>query len=301
VADQGTGARLLLPASLTELEGYREVRRRVTRSARLAGPPEELGDAAFPGVVEPAVTVELLAGPGPGSDEPWTWPPAAAAELLARLERFPRLPPGTFADPGVHTGNAAAELIVREGGPGLPGVREGRCLRPYDLGPAAARLRVDLQRRPGRRFRVRELDHYRSFPVLLRQTADRPIAGLHRRPGYFRNSLLAAREVSGLDPAFVVAVLNGPLAALWHRLSFRDARQSRFPQVKVGHLAAQPFPIVLRDQAPGFHDEVAGRARALGPSRGDFGARRAELDALVLGRFGLEPELVAGATRSAGP
>ena len=122
---------------------------------------------------------------------------------------------------------------------------------------------MDLPRAPERRFRFAPLERYRSVPVLLRQTADRPLAALHTAPTYFRNSLLACIPPPELDPAYVVAVLNSPVAALWHRIRFRDARQRTFPQVKVGHLRTQPLPIARREQAPEHHDEIAALARAL--------------------------------------
>ena len=117
-----------------------------------------------------------------------------------------------------------------------------------------------------------------AFPVLLRQTADRPIAALHTEPTYFRNSLLAARTVEGLEPRFVVAVLNSTALASWHRGAHRDARQRTFPQVKVGHLIAAPFPIAHRRENPPLHD-------ALVAAYGDGPA----VDRLVSEAFGLTP------------
>ncbi len=291
LGDHLTRGRLLLPASVTELEGYGPLRRAVTKRAELAGPPEELGEGAFPGVVEPAVLLDLSGRPrsGPGSSAPWTARPEADRALLERLEAFPRLPELTFADPGVHTGNSARELVLREAAGGWPGVREGRCLRAFRLDPPRAWLRTDLLPSPERRFRIGPLERYRSFPILLRQTADRPLAALHVEPTYFRNSLLAAREVPDLDPAALVAILNGPVATAWHRLMHRDARQRAFPQVKVSHLAGQPMPIASRAEDPRLHDELAGRVRALEPGSLYFEAEAAGIDALVLEAFDLAP------------
>ena len=44
--------------------------------------------------------------------------------------------------------------------------------------------------------------------------------------------------------------------AAWHRAAHRDARQRAFPQVKVGHLAAAPFPIAQRREDPSLHDAL---------------------------------------------
>jgi hypothetical protein len=287
VAAEGTGARVLVPAALTALPSYGPLRESVTRHCALSSAPEELAEDAFEGVVGPATILTLSPG---GTPSAGPWSPEREPELLDALAAHPRLPERTFADPGVHTGNAAAELVVREPAPDLPGVREGRCLDPFRLGPPVARLRTDLERTAERRFRIAPLEHYQAFPVLLRQTADRPIAALHLEPTYFRNSLLAARAVPGLDPAYVTAVLNGPVARAWHRARFADARQRTFPQVKVAHLAGQPFPIVHRDQDPAGHDELAGLARAAGqcaPGSDDYEAACEQLGRATLRAFGL--------------
>ena len=287
-------ARLLVPAALTELAGYGPARRLATAWARLTGPPEDLGERAFPGVVEPTAIVALegLGAAGQGSSARWSEPAALDRGWLARLAERPRLPARTFADPGVHTGNCARELVHRPWREPWANLREGRCLSAFALAPASAALRLDLAPGAGRSFRRRALEHYAAFPVLVRQTADRPIAALHREPGFFRNSLLAARAVPGLDPAFVVAVLNGPVAAAWHRANFADARQRAFPQVKVGHLATQPFPFVQRAAAPRAHDAVAARARALhelAPAHPARAGAEAELAAHTLALFELDP------------
>ena len=90
----------------------------------------------------------------------------------------------------------------------------------------------------------------------------------------------------------MVACLNSPVATAWHRLSFRDARQRTFPQVKVGHLRTQPFPIARRSENPALHDELAARATA--PERAD------ETGEIVLGAFGLTPAEAERVRRAAG-
>ena len=175
---------------------------------------------------------------------------------------------------------------MRAGRPDLPGIREGRDLMPYRLGAPRLRLNVELERTPERRFRAAPLERYRAIPILIRQTADRPLAALHTEPTYFRNSLLACTPPPGLAPAFVVAVLNSTIAGTWHRARFRDARQRTFPQVKVGHLRSLPVPILDRSEAPALHDLVV---RVV--SAGEY--ERA--DALVAEAFGLAPTEDAGA------
>lgn len=294
VAEHATSARVLLPASVAELERYAPLRAAVTAVSRLSRPPVELGEHAFPDVDCPAVWIELLPGGLACSGASWTGPAARDEELLEGLRFHPRLPAVAFGDPGVHTGNAGGELVLRHADPHadprFAGLREGRDLQDYLLGPPRAALRTDLPRTAVRRFRAKPLDAYRAVPILLRQTADRPRAALHTAPTYFRNSLLACTPPPGLDPGFVVGVLNSPVAAAWHRARHRDARQRTFPQVKVAHLRALPFPIAERGQAPALHDAVAERVHHMAAAGPDT-ARLREVEELVLAAYRLLPSL----------
>ena len=302
-------ARVLVPAPVCELDGYRATRGLVLAHSVLDGDPVELGEGAFPGITQPAVVVALrgraslaaldsapwIATPGAGRDEAVEF----AVELEARLVRFPRLPARSFADPGVHTGNSARDLVFDDPGPGRAPVRVGRNLTAFSLAAANRYLRVDLEPGSGRVFRVPSLERMRAFPVLVRQTAARPIAALHEPGAHFRNSLLACRVVPDLDPAFVVAVLNGPVAGAWHRMAFRDARQRAFPQVKVKHLATQPFPIACRSERPEFHDDIVRRVHALRSllpaepafESAVFESAVEEISLRVLSAFGLPPSI----------
>jgi hypothetical protein len=299
VQAERTSARLILPAQVTELERYGPLRRSVTQLVRLAEPPRELGEDRFTDVIGPVVVLALRPGrgSGDGSEAPWSAMSPTAEVLHAELSHLPRLDRRSFADPGVHTGNAARELVFDAPGPGRAPLRVGRDLAPFKLGTPSRYLRVDLEpsgtrssgtTSNGRRFRIAPLERYEGFPVLVRQTANRPLAALHVEPTFFRNSLLAAREVPGLDPAFVVGVLNGPVATAWHRARWRDARQKAFPQVKVAHLASQPFPIATRAEQPELHDELAARVRALPKKEGAaFDRERCAVESLALASFAL--------------
>ena len=277
-AREGTRARLLLPASVCDLAAYAETRRLVTSRCVLEGPPRELGEDAFVGVVEPAVLVGLQPAPrrSRGTDAPWSALDPAAEAWVDHLAAFPTLPAASFGDFGVHSGNCARELIFREPARGRPGIREGRDLVPFRLAPPRAWLETGLERGAERRFRIAPLERQAAVPVLLRQTANRPIAARHVAPGYFRNSLLACTPPAELDSAFVVAVLNSEVAARWHRLLFRDARQRAFPQVKVSHLRSQRFPFLARAEHPSLHDEVVELSNRLAKTPDAAGEARIE-------------------------
>jgi hypothetical protein len=277
-------ARVLVPGSLLELEKYLALREAIAPLVHHSEPPVELGERAFPGVLEPAVLISL--GPGAGASQA---PPAARSnkpsELVRRLEGFPRLPPETFADPGVHTGNCGKLLVLERAEGHCAPLRRGADLDPFHLKSPTLQLRLDLVSDEQRRFRIASLEHYCAFPVLLRQTADRPIAAIHAAPTYFRNSLLGVRHVEGLAKEFLVALLNSGPAASWHRENFRDARQRSFPQVKVGHLRTLPTPIRSRQDNHRLHDEIVARVQELTPSASDFDDRREAIDRLISSAF----------------
>jgi len=289
-----------LPAAVCELAGYGPLRAAVSEHAALEGPPADLGERVFPGVVQGAVLIDLRgrARRGPPDPAPWARLDAGDRRLLARLSELPRLPPESFRDAGVHTGNAGRVLIApRPADEAWAPIRAGRDLRAFELAPPRLWLRTDLAPGGPLRFRVAPLDSYRRFPVLLRQTARRPVAALHLRPTYFRNSLLACAGAPRLHPAFVTAVLNGPVAGAWHRIRFRDARQRAFPQVKIAHLRSQPFPIRCRSEAPAVHDALVAAVAALrravrrGCSADERAGHEAGIRSRALAAFALDREL----------
>lgn len=305
VARSRSGARVLLPGSVAGLASYGPLRAEVERHCVLTSTPLELGEDVFAGVTESTILVELAPrrrGTPASTGAPWQRLASADRSWIRRLSAFPTLEPAAFGDPGVHTGNCARELVRRNAAPAddldptRVGLREGRDLTAFRLGPPQAGLALNVPKVGERRFRIAARERFLRIPVLLRQTADRPIAARHVPPGYFRNSLLACTPPAELDPAAVVAILNGAVATAWHRAHFRDARQRTFPQVKVAHLRSQPFPFRARDDAPGLHDELARLAGVLedAPPGSAAAARaRRRIDARLFEAFGLEPSEVA--------
>jgi len=280
VAAERAAARVLVPETTCHGARYAPLRAEVERGCGVRWIRRAV-QGEFPGVVETAALLEL--GPEPG---PARWAPASTASddrLAAHLAGFPRLPARCFGDVGVHTGNRARAL-VRRGvepsslGAGSAPLREGRDLRAFALGPPTAALAVDAVREPGASFRIPPLERHVAVPILVRQTAARPIAARHTAPTYFRNSLLACTPPPGLAVEVVLAVLNSEVAAALHRASFADARQAAFPQVKVRHLRALPFPWLDRSESAREHDEIVDLVRAIELEGGS--ASRGSLEAL---------------------
>ncbi|MHC4955377.1 MAG: methyltransferase domain-containing protein [Planctomycetota bacterium] len=234
---------LLLPAQVCDLERYGPVRAHLRAHGTLRTPALALGEDAFDGVVQPSCIVLLERGsPEQCADDAPIPLDHEAAGYPDMLDRLPKPPPRLFGDIGVHTGNSARRLIGSTGAP----VREGRDVTAYRLAAARRRFVDDAQPAPGEYFRAQPLERYREIPIVLRQTADRPIAALHHDPTYFRNSVLACRGLPGVPDELLVAWLNHPLVTAYHQTKVREAGQRAFPQVKVRHLRDLPLPDLAR-------------------------------------------------------
>lgn len=252
---------LVLPLQVADLEAYSAARGSVTSSARLPQAIVDVGEDAFPGVTQRVGLFNLvrLESPTNGSLDPWpsisgTSPHGALGikigsfesvleDLLRDLARRPKFQAKTFADPGVHTGNVSAK-IIKTCPPfdprGWRQVREGRDISPFRCSDPRKWVWVSPDLDAGEYCRIRPIERYVEARILVRQTANRPIAARHVSPTYFRNSLLACFGVPGVSDAVLVAFLNSALYGLFHRRVTQDAAQKAFPQVKIGHLHALP-------------------------------------------------------------
>ena len=162
-------------------------------------------------------------------------------KVLRNQQRFPG---GAFSDPGVHTGNVS-KLIVSGDFPQddsrYPLVREGRVVVPFHCDTPRKRLWVQPRLEPNQYCRINELTRYTSVPILIRQTARRPIAARHTEATYFRNSLLACAGLDGAPVEIVLAILHSEMIATFYRLQTSDSTQRAFPQVKIKHLRDLPL------------------------------------------------------------
>lgn len=244
---------LLLPMPVAELAGYAAARQALQRGRRLES-LVELGEDAFAGVTEPAGMFVL----GPGVNTASDWRPDCVAGAAALARRFAPLPPESFGDIGIHSGNAADLLFARRPGPALVPVRVGADVRPFVLQAPSLWL-SGAALPPGRYARVPGTPCLARASILLRQTADRPVAARHAPAAAFRNSVLACFGAPGHDDDYLVGVLNSDTLAAIHRALHRDARQRAFPQLKVGHLRALPVP---GPEIGPLYDAIAAASRA---------------------------------------
>ncbi len=249
---------LVLPLQVRYHARYRPVRDAVTSQCASVAVYDE-GEQAFVGVeqatgrfhFERAHPHEATLAP---CDE-WSLSSAAGCSktrdplehLVQHLREMAKMPKEMFSDPGVHTGNVSRKVIRTDTDPEVLAqpqrfapVREGRDIQAYHCAPARKRLWHTPTLAAGEYCRVRPLTTYAAVPILVRQTASRPIAARHCEPGYFRNSLLACWGHDEFEVEVLLAVLNSALLACYHRLIHGDATQRTFPQVKVRHLRDLP-------------------------------------------------------------
>lgn len=287
---------LLVPSSLSDLDGYAQARRAVTKSHRIAEPLLEFGQDAFAQVVQPcfgliAVAKQLADA---GSDAPFQLEERARLEssaqrveapaCLKRLEQLPVLPPATFGELGFQSNTRVVRDLFRRGDAAVPpftlGLLEGRCVREFVQ--TAPRVFLNPDREILRSFKVslRQPEVYQAVDFVVRQTAAFTIAARHDG-SYFRNSLIAGYASGDLDSDLLVGLLNSALYRCVHLSRQRDARQATFPQVKVAHLRRLP--------APPAHPQARASVRELSALATQAGgldhASRAALDRAVFQLF----------------
>ena len=257
-------AGLVLPRQVSEQAAYGAARAEVTSRARLTGPVVDVGENAFPAVSQSVGLFTLAAGAAEQrhSDAPWPLTSSGRTRVMSNsptlraenvdnpLPNFAELLVGrpcfsskTFADSGVHTGNVSRKIVLSErqdNADEYAPVREGRDISAYVCGATRKWLWTEPLLAKKEYCRIKQVQYYRRVPILLRQTANRPIAARHRNSTYFRNSLLACAGVPGMQDTVVVAFLNSALYALLHRAASQDANQRAFPQVKLRHLRSLP-------------------------------------------------------------
>jgi len=262
--DVGGTCGLVAPLQVLHLERYGPLRTRIARATAVV--VQDVGEDEFEGVSQRVGLFSFTLVPEADAAVKWQvrtpghegiGPDGGAsvssvsdgltAEVLAILRDLPSFPSTAFADPGVHTGNVS-KLIVSDLFPvddhSYAPVREGRDIAAYFCGPPRKRLWIDPPLEPGQYCTIRPLAVYRDTPVLLRQTADRPIACRHDAPTYFRNSLLACRGIRGVPDEVVVAILNSDMIRRWYQAEVQESGQRAFPQVKIRNLRQLPlFPI----------------------------------------------------------
>jgi hypothetical protein len=277
---------LLLPSSMSELEGYAPSRR---AHDRLCAPDAELtdvGNADFPGVFQPCMVLastrraETLVDV---SDEAWPLErpdlDALSRALIEKLGRAP-LPARLFGERGLQSmGGDTAHLSSRRDERHSVPIRTGSDVEAFRLREPSLYADATWFGR-----RLRPTEEWGRVRFVVRQTARAPLAALSDGMA-FRNSLLAGFEDEEYPAAFLVAYLNSSPIRWLHYVRHRDARQG-MPQLKVLHLRRTPVPPSR---------ELIGELTALGRELSAGGRpwdreAQAQLDRAVFAAFGLSKE-----------
>ncbi|MFH1314372.1 MAG: TaqI-like C-terminal specificity domain-containing protein [Candidatus Eisenbacteria bacterium] len=257
LAREGGLISMVVPGQVGHLPGYGRLRSRMLESGELLE-VRYWGEDIFEGVTTPSLTFmfsKRLSEPGRsalaidedgkrtffrprGEDE---WYSSASRKVCERMQaRHPTLK--TFSDPGVHTGNVAKRIILKEPGAETVPVLEGRRIHPFCCDSPDRWLDPTYVCREGEYFRMASEEVYRNTDIILRQTADRPIAARHIHQCHFRNSVLALKVEEPFSVEYLLAVLNSDAARWIYAALSYEAKQRAFPQVKIHALRRLPIP-----------------------------------------------------------
>lgn len=290
---------LLVPSPVADLDGYRQMRRALTRTHRVLDELVEYGQDAFEGVVQPCFgLIADASSEARESDAPFSLVErteqgghaarVSPPDVLLRLKQLPAFPPETFRELGFQTTSVVTQELLRRGGQAEPPfvfpLLEGKDVSEFRVGEPRVFLNADPEKLREARCKLRSIDEYRAVEFVVRQTAKYTIAAKHNGHA-FRNSLLAGYGSAEFGAEVMVGLLNSSLLRALHLASQRDARQKTFPQVKVAHLRALPAPPPSSERAGRLAQWVL--AHGSGPL---LPPARVELDALVFDWYGVSAD-----------
>jgi hypothetical protein len=298
---------MIVPAQVGHLSGYGRLRSRIMESGDLLE-VRYWGEEVFDGVTTPSLTFlssrghrepersTLVIDEGgkgirfrPRGDDLWYSSPSRKACEQLR-ERHPTLE--TFSDPGVHTGNVAARIILKEPRAGAVRVLEGRRVHPFRCDAPDRWLDKAYEAREGEYFRIGPERVYVDTDIVLRQTAGRPIAARHIYRCHFRNSVLALRVSEPFSVEYLLGVLNSDAAGWIYASLCYEARQRSFPQVKVHALKNVPIPDPSAPLNRGKATEIGDIVRLVESQQVPERTLLEDLNQVVWAIYGVEPRPV---------
>jgi hypothetical protein len=298
---------MIVPDQVGHLWGYAPVRARMLERGQLVE-VRYWGEGVFKGVTTPSLTFVIrksgvdgrrkavavdrdgkrMRFRPKGKDE---WHTSAARNVYEQMLTR-HLNVEGFSDPGVHTGNVAKKLIHNRRARGARRVLEGKQIRPFYCAPPEKWLDLRFRAREGEYFRIASASTYTRTDIVIRQTADRPVAARHIHRCHFRNSVLALKAPAGFSVEYMLGVLNSEAARYLYRASAFESGQRTFPQVKVMRLRRLPIPDPTNDDiAPivgAIEDLVRGLESQGCPVDDDHPLLR-RLNGLVWKIYGLDP------------
>jgi hypothetical protein len=268
----------IIPAQVGQLPGYGPVRSSLLDVCDLIE-VRYLGEDVFKGVTTPTLTFlalrreagtaagcRMVAGRGdirrfaPKGSTAWVVSPNR--DLFDRMSGM-HTRVDTFADPGVHTGNAASELILSGPQEGAVPIIEGRQIHPFHCDPPGRWLDLTYGAPPAKYFRVSPAEVYTETDIVIRQTAARPVAARHSHRCHFRNSVLALKATDGFSVEYLLGILNSDTARVLYQASSPETLQRSFPQIKVKSLRRLPVPDPHLDENRGTVAQIERTVREI--------------------------------------
>ncbi|MHC4840267.1 MAG: hypothetical protein ACYTDT_04795 [Planctomycetota bacterium] len=264
---------VVLPISVADDDECMAFRKAMARLVNVEGmlPQRELSKH------ESAALFLLSSGKGDVSGNPWQAREDEGVFNAGRM-RHPTLPDGTFRDCGVNLGNSASQLISTQKGAGLAPVRDGSDLIAFAI--RAPRLWMHQGTRDtGRYAKIPPKTLFGQVRLVMQANARRPIVAPHHPPAYFLNDIIGVVPPKGVDPYYLMGVLNSEFVARLYRNSFRDARLRESDRMDVKQLNALPVPSPRRIGKAGV--QIAQLAKALFECGGRNAKMLAQLNGIV--------------------
>lgn len=281
LSSQGRHA-FIVPDQVGYLDNYKSFRSILSASApSLLALVRYTGEQVFPGVTSPTLVyvasrqlaqkvriidkqgrqqvvdaVEISCDPGLR----WTFAPRAA--IWKKVREHSVTLGAEFGDPGIHTGNCAGNLILKEPEGHCVPALEGSDVERYNVPEPRVWVRLDYVPQPDEYFTIRDLTVYQRARLLVRQTAAYPIATIHTGLP-FRNSLLACFGHAVYADCYLLTLINSRLIREFYRDQFVESQQQVFPQVKVGYLRQIPVRRIAFTTPPPVREAHVDEAVAL--------------------------------------
>lgn len=276
---QGGRAGVLLPLRVADSPDYAAFRRAM---AQLVSPEQILaqGQGVLPGVRDDAGLFILTAGKGDVSGEPWQGRADEQEKLFqTSILRHIPLPPTSFEDVGVNTGNAEAQMITSSPEKHAQPIRDAGDVIPFAMRKPRSYLRTRVPKHTGRYARVAPPATFKQVRIVIKRDAQRPIAARHNPPAFFRDDLLACFGAPDHDDDYLLGVFNSEYFGRLYRDSFKEHRLRAEGKITVEQLRALPVP--SRRAAGAAYNQIIELSRALQKCAGKNPKLVAQLDTAV--------------------
>ncbi|MCA8935610.1 MAG: hypothetical protein KDB68_05340 [Planctomycetes bacterium] len=270
---------VLLPLRVADSPDYAAFRRAM---AQLVVPEQILaqGQGVLPGVRDDAGLFILTAGRGDVSGEPWESRADEQEQVYqTSILRHIPLPPTSFGDIGVNTGNSEALLITDKPEQHAQPIRDASDVIAFAMRKPRRFLRTRAGGQTGHYARIAPAASFKQTRIVIKRDAQRPIAAKHNPQAYFRDDLIACFGGPDHDDDFLLGVFNSEYFGRLYRDSFKETRLRAEGRITVEQLRALPVP--SRRAAGASYNQIIQLSRELQKCAGKNPRMLAQLDTAV--------------------